>query len=502
MRSGKNKKQRKEAVLFTAVGILVLVLLHVYLDYQRVLYSLPVVCAVAVIILAAFWWGRLHGSRGLPVDSRPTSRDSLTKLPQREAFLNHLEACLSDATRRNGLLAVMDMDIDQFNEINDIMGPLTGDELLKAVTARLRDMFGQEAFIARSGADEFLIAVASVFSLADVEEIARKIVSSFEKPFHVNGNVLYVTASIGVCIHPLYGHDPFQLIQYAGIALNKAKDQGKNCYSFFNDRMVHKNMEKIVIANNLRRIVQQGSYNELALYYQPLLDLKRGIIIGAEALLRWFDPEKGLVMPKAFIDIAEQTNLIVPIGEWVLRSACRQLKAWLEADFPVRRVSVNISGVQLRDQRFLNTLGGILKEMDLKPYYLELEITESVAMNMDKSAVMLERLRNLGVRLILDDFGTGYSSLNYLSKIPINALKLDYNLVKGIPWNNKDAAIAESVVMLAKRLKIEVIAEGIETTEQLEFFKNLGCDYVQGFLLGKPLPPGELPDLRNLGTIR
>ncbi|MCR4442048.1 MAG: EAL domain-containing protein [Peptococcaceae bacterium] len=498
MKSGNKGVQGKVVLTITAFGIILLGLLHVYLDYQRLIYCLPVI----FIIIAAFLWGKFQARRDLLAGRYAIHYDSLTDLPDREAFLRHLEACLRKSTRENRLLAVIDMDIDQFNEINDIMGPLIGDELLKAVTVRLRDMLGHEAFIARSGADEFLLALPNVFSLADIEGTAGKIINSFEKPFPVNGNALYVTASMGICIYPLHGRDSIQLIQFAGIALNKAKDLGKNCYSFFNDRMVLKNAERVVIANNLRRIVQQGSFNELAIYYQPLLDLKRGIIIGAEALLRWFDPEKGLVMPESFITIAEQTNLIVPIGEWVLRSACRQLKTWLETEFPVRRVSVNISGIQLRDHRFINTLNGILKETDLKPYYLELEITESVAMNMDKSVVMLERLRNLGVRLILDDFGTGYSSLNYLSKIPINALKLDYNLVRGIPWNNKDVAIAESVIMLAKRLKIEVIAEGVETTEQLEFFKDLGCDYVQGFLLGKPLPPSELSDLRNLKTIR
>lgn len=427
--------------------------------------------------------------------------DSLTGLPNRLMFEEYLQKELVNCDRTNSNLAVYLVDLDRFKYINDILGHIAGDNLLITVSERLKNNLPEEAFIARSGGDEFLITVPGITEERGFVEIAKSILNAFKNKFVIYEREVYLTISVGISIFPNHGRDTKSLISNADIAMHKAKEFGKNSYDFFSTEMNKDISERLNIANSLRQIVEEKNYDSFVLHYQPLVESETGRINGVEALIRWNHPEKGLIYPGKFIQIAEETGLIVAIGKWVLRTACLQVKKWQETCFPNLRISVNISEQQLRDKNFFHDVVKILEETEFDPLYLELEITESIAMNnSERNIHILDQLRSIGVKIALDDFGSGYSSLNYLGTLPINILKVDYDLVREIPFNLKNSAIATSIISLAECLNYEVVAEGVETEEQLDFFRQQKCKYIQGYVFSKPLPAQELEQLLEQGV--
>lgn len=424
--------------------------------------------------------------------------DLLTGLPNRLSFEDYLDKNIERVKDKKEKIAVFLLDLDSFKYINDILGHLAGDKLLVQVSKRLRLIFTGEAdtVLARSGGDEFFIFVAGITNEQQIIDISKKIISCFKKKFLIQEREVYITISIGISVFPEHGDDAKSLISNADIAMNMVKGIEMNAYRFFSTEMNKDISDKLLIANNMRQVVEEKRFNDFELHYQPLIEVGSGKIVGVEALLRWNHPEEGLLYPKRFIQVAEETGLIVPIGKWVLQTACAQIREWQKTCYPSLKLSVNISEQQLRDKDFFHDVLTVLNDTDFDPSNLELEITETVAMNnSERNIEVLGELRKVGIRIALDDFGTGYSSLNYLGTLPINILKVDYHLVKDIPFNMKNAAIATSIISLATCLDYEVVAEGVETEAQLIFFQQHRCTYIQGFLFSKPLPANELEAL-------
>ena len=422
--------------------------------------------------------------------------DLLTGLPNRLSFEDSLQKEIEIAKDKKENLVVFLVDLDRFKYINDILGHLAGDRLLVQVSKRLKLLFSEDAVLARSGGDEFLIFIPQIIDEQQIVEIAKKIISCFKKRFLIQEREVYITISIGISVFPTHGEDAKSLISNADIAMNMVKGIEMNAYRFFSTEMNKDISEKLHIANKMRQIVEEKRFEVFELHYQPLIEVVSGRIVGVEALLRWRHPEEGLLYPNRFIKVAEETGLIVPIGKWVLQTACSQIRKWQQTCYPSLKLSVNISEQQLRDNDFFNDVVSVLDETGFDPSYLELEITETVAMNNSgRNIEVLGELRRVGISIALDDFGSGYSSLNYLGTLPINILKVDYHLVKDIPFNIKNSAIATSIISLATCLDYEVVAEGVETEAQLVFFQQHRCTYIQGFFFSKPLPPDELETL-------
>lgn len=419
--------------------------------------------------------------------------DSLTDLPNRLLFYEHLNQAITQAKRKQEKCAVLFLDLDRFKLINDTMGHNLGDQLLKMVSQRLRQILREEDTIGRQGGDEFLLLLPEVKQEEDVALVADKILQVFATPFLLEENEVFITPSIGISIYPTDGEDRETLVKQADTAMYHAKELGRNNYQFYTEDLNTKVHERLAVENSLRKALER---EEFLLYYQPQVDLNSGQINGVEALLRWHSPERGLVSPGVFIPIAEETGLIVPLGEWVLRSACVQNLKWQDMGFPPRRISVNISARQFREPKFVETVAEVLKETGLDPQWLELEITESIAMEYgEDSREQLQRLKQLGVGIAIDDFGTGYSSLNYLRRLPIGTLKIDQSFVRDIGLDENGEAVVIGMIKLAKSLQLKVIAEGVETEEQKVFLKDVNCDEMQGFLFSKPLPSGEIERL-------
>ena len=426
--------------------------------------------------------------------------DSLTGLPNRLMFEEYLQKQLERCERNKKIAPIFLVDLDRFKYINDILGHIAGDNLLIQVSKRLKKTLPDNSVIARSGGDEFLIVVPEVAEEREIVELATRIINSFKKRFIVYEREVYITVSIGISIFPNHGNDTKSLISNADIAMYKAKEVGKNTYNFFSKEMNKDISDRLHIANSLRQIVEEKKFDSFVLHYQPQVEADNRKINGVEVLLRWNHPEQGLLYPGKFIQVAEETGLIVPIGKWVLRTACIQAKKWQDTCYPGLRLSVNISEQQLRDKNFFTDVISTLEETEFDPLFLELEITESIAMNnSERNIRILDELRSIGVKIALDDFGSGYSSLNYLGTLPINILKVDYDLVREIPFNLKNSAIATSIISLAACLNYDVVAEGVETEAQLDFFKQQKCKYIQGYLFSKPLPPNELELLLDNG---
>lgn len=423
--------------------------------------------------------------------------DTLTGLPNRLMFESRLVLALDHASRNGEMLAVIFIGLDRFKNINDTLGYATGDLLLKAVAGRLSGAVGKSDTLACMGGDEFMLLLPEIRRVEDAASIAQKILDQFQKPFLVEGCELYITASIGISIYPHDGYSVEVLMKNADTAMCRAKDMGRNNYQFFTADMNVSITKQLNMVNSLRHAFEK---EELVIYYQPKVDIKTGRVIGMEALVRWQHPELGLISPEEFIPVAEETGLIVPIGEWVMRTACAQNKAWQDAGFPPLRVAVNLSARQFQDKSLINTISGILKETGLEPCYLELEITEStVVRDMDFTVTMLRRLKEMGIHISLDDFGVGYSSLRYLIIMTIDALKIDQSFIRDLFNNPKNKAIISSIISLAHNLNLEVTAEGVETEEQLDFLKKHQCDSMQGFLFSKPLTAEEFENVLTSG---
>jgi len=411
--------------------------------------------------------------------------DALTGLPNRPLFMDRLIVALAQASRANQKLAVFFLDLDRFKDINDSLGHSTGDGLLKAVAERIRRCVREGDTVARFGGDEFTLLIPRIDQIEDAAKIAQKILETLKIPFSIWDHELFVTTSIGISIYPADGSDPETLVRNADSAMYRAKDQGRDNYQLYAPAMNARALERLALENMLRKAL---SHRELVLFYQPIADMRSKAIVGVEALIRWRHPELGLLSPAHFISVAETSGLIIPIGDWVLRTACRQTKLWQKRVGELT-VAVNLSARQFQQPNLAEEVAEVLEETGLEAEYLELEITESNAMqNAENSIYMLRELKALGVRIAMDDFGTGYSSLNYLKKFPIDTLKLDQSFVRDITTDPSDAAIATAVIAMAHSLDLKVIGEGVETEEQFSFLQKQKCDYIQGYLFSPPLP--------------
>lgn len=419
--------------------------------------------------------------------------DTLTGLPNRNLLNELLVHSITLAERNNKCMAVLFLDIDGFKMINDSKGHGMGDQILQEVAERLLKTLRKSDVIARHGGDEFIVIIEELDNCSGVELIANKIINCFQEPFHLENQDYFLTTSVGVAVYPADGQTPDMLIKNADIAMYKAKENGKNQYLFCTPVMKDVANETMELSTNLYRAIEK---NELELYYQPQLSCHNNQIMGVEALIRWRHPVIGLISPAKFIPIAEKTGLILPIGEWVLRTACQQNKKWQEQGLPKIRMGVNLSLRQFHNNDLLNLVESVLKETKLAPQYLELEITETIAMK-EKSYIIntLNAFRQIGVSIAIDDFGTEYSSLSYLKHLPVDRLKVAMQFIRGIGIDHKDEALAKGIIVLAKSIGMNVIAEGVETKEQLEFLKNHNCDEIQGYYFFKPLIEAEMTKL-------
>ena len=434
--------------------------------------------------------------------------DALTGLPNRQLFLDRLDVAIASAHRSGTQLGVFFLDLDRFKLINDSLGHSVGDKLLQVVARRIRALLRDDDTVTRIGGDEFTILVPTVAQVDDATVVARRVREALKLPIVIDGRELFVTASIGVSLYPNDGDDAETLLKNADTAMYRAKTQGRDTVQLYAPAMNARALEQLTLENRLRRALPNG---ELELFYQPIVAMSTRRICAMETVIRWRHPELGLLTPDAFVALAETTGLIVPIGEWVLRTACRQLRQWQEAGLPELRASVNLSVRQLQQPDFVPLISEVLGETRIPPETLELELTESMAMQSDGDTLgKLRELKRLGVRISIDDFGTGYSSLSALRLFPADSLKIDRSFVGQIATDPDDAAIAEAVIALARSLKLHVIAEGVETREQLEFLRDHHCDYWQGFLFCQPRPAAacsamlsrEVMTRQSLGIIR
>ncbi|HEX6414336.1 MAG TPA: EAL domain-containing protein [Burkholderiales bacterium] len=414
--------------------------------------------------------------------------DALTGLPNRNLLHDRLrQAVYGQRDKRS--IAVVFMDLDHFKVVNDSLGHSTGDLLLKAMADRLRTALREGDTVGRVGGDEFVLILNDQVNEEIMYRAMQRIIGRISEPVTIDGKELYVTCSAGISIYPQDGRDVDTLLKNADAAMYRAKEHGRSNFQFYTSEMNERVNERLALEAALRRALER---NELALHYQPKVSMKTGAIVGAEALVRWMHPEWGLVRPARFIPLAEETGLIVTIGEWVLREACRQTRAWIHAGLEPGNVSVNLSVRQFRQEGLVRTVSRILEETGLDPSKLEMELTESMVMhNVEAAIAVLQGLKQLGVGLSLDDFGTGYSSLSYLKDLPIDTLKIDRSFVRDIGAGEEadDGVLAQAIISLGHALHLKVIAEGVETDAQMRFLRRNACDEVQGFFYGEPVPP-------------
>jgi len=427
--------------------------------------------------------------------------DALTGLPNRQLFYEHLEQEMRQSDRNQNAMAVLFLDLDRFKLINDTLGHSVGDAVLAEVGRRLQqcvrstDLVSrpvhEEALtsVARLGGDEFTMLVGSIDDARDSEPVARRMIEALSEPMMVDGRELFITPSIGIATYPVDGTDAETLIRNADAAMYKAKEEGRNCIQFYSAAINDRAVAKFTMETELRKAMDDDA---LQVYYQPQVDLSSGNVVGMEALVRWKHPRIGFVPPLEFIAVAEEAGLIDRLGEWVMKTACMQAKSWISEGRENLRIAVNLSGRQFYDGRLTGNVARILDETGLEAQFLELELTESMVMKDPKITVSaLHELKEMGVRISVDDFGTGYSSLAYLKRYPLDTLKIDRSFVRDIATNSDDAAITNAIIAMAKSLGLSVVAEGVETSQQLEFLRGHGCDIAQGYWLGKPAPADE-----------
>ena len=426
------------------------------------------------------------------------SHDALTHLPNRALLQERIEQALLRAQRSHKKIAVLFIDLDRFKVINDTLGHQAGDMLLQEAARRLKECLRLSDTVARQGGDEFVVLAEDFADTQYLTAVARKIMNVLAQPFVLLNQELYISASIGISVYPEDGVDLFALLKNADVAMYRAKEHGKNTFHFYAaDSNVH-SVERLALENSLRRALER---NEFILHYQAKVDLHSLQIVGAEALLRWQHPELGLMSPSEFIPLAEETGLIIAIGEWVLKEACREAYGWRLTERPLR-VGVNLSARQFREDGLQQTIADALTESGLTADWLELEITESIIMqNAERASGLLQYFRDLGAHVLIDDFGTGYSSLGYLKHFPIDSLKIDRSFVRDIPHDSDDVAITQAIIAMARSLKIKVIAEGVETQAQLKFLQEQGCNQIQGYIFSEPLPPAEFLKLLESNPI-
>ena len=419
--------------------------------------------------------------------------DPLSGLPNRQLFNDQLDLSLLNAQREGRSVAVLFVDLDRFKDINDTLGHTFGDRLLPLVAARLKRCLRAEDTLARLGGDEFTVILHDLERPDDAPNVAKKILESFTDPFKLDGRVCYLSASIGISVSPDHGDDRESLLKHADIAMYRAKEEGRNRYCLYSAKMSERSPERLDLENDLRRAVEN---QDLQVVFQPQVDTLSGKLVGVEALARWHHATQGWISPAVFIPMAEDIGLIGQIGEWVLRMACSQAQQWRAEGLGPVRMAVNISGRQLRDNRLLHVVRETLEESGLDACCLKLELTESVLMeNAELAIATLDSIHEMGIQISIDDFGTGYSSLSYLKQFAISELKVDRSFIKGIPNDSDNEAIATAIIVMAHALGLTVTAEGVETEDQLMFLRERGCDRIQGYLFGAPMPARELSRL-------
>lgn len=419
--------------------------------------------------------------------------DALTGLPNRLLLVDRLRLAVQRVKRRGEKLAVLFLDLDGFKNINDTLGHSAGDRFLKQIAARLQAQMRGEDTVARLGGDEFMVLLEVGSQLKDVGSVAKKILAALAQPIDIEQRPLVVTTSIGISLYPDDGTTAETLIRNADTAMYRAKERGKNNYQFYNPEFTAHALERFSIEGHLRHALERG---EFELYYQPQYSQRRQAIIGAEALLRWNHPEQGMLAPTAFLSVVEEIGMMEALGDWVVSTTCRQLRDWLDQGLAVPCIAVNISASQLNSQRLIDSTRAILTYCQINPTYLEMELTEgAILQNPEKAISTLQSLRDMGVGLAIDDFGTGYSSLSYLKRLPIHKLKIDRSFVLDIANSADDKAIPRAIIALARTLRLEVIAEGVENSEQERCLRDEGCDMVQGYYYSRPLPATGLADL-------
>ncbi len=427
--------------------------------------------------------------------------DSLTGLPNRALFKEQLARAIRVAERQQERLAVMFLDLDRFKQINDSLGHSVGDQLLKEVGKRLgaclraTDNVGRDRgddAMARLGGDEFTVLLTELAQPEDAGKVAHRIVEALARPFSIDGQELFVSASLGIAVYPADGTDVDALLKSADVAMYSAKEQGRNNYQFYSRELNARALERLDLERDLHRALERREFH---LNYQPLVEAPGGKVVGVEALLRWRHPQRGLVPPNAFIPIAEHSGLIVSIGEWVLAEACRQGQAWRESGLRLE-MSVNVSGLQFREGRLVDTVARALAATGFDPALLVLEATETIMLENQKTTLaVLQALKDLGVRVAIDDFGTGYSSLSYLKRFPLDTLKIDASFVRDLDAGRGDHAIVSAIIAMAKSLGLRTLAEGVETVRQAELLMSLGCSRMQGYFYSRPVAPAEIPSL-------
>ncbi|MDH5425191.1 MAG: EAL domain-containing protein [Gammaproteobacteria bacterium] len=419
--------------------------------------------------------------------------DVLTTLPNRHFFLQNIDHALASAKRNSQIIAVMYLDLDRFKVINDTLGHDIGDKLLQEIAKRLKNCIRASDIIARISGDEFTILLDHLSNKNDIALIARKVIDELSRPFVHSGHELYSSASIGISIYPDDVKTTSGMMRHADIAMYRAKSEGGNQYCFYSTEMNTRASSHLKLESELRHALERG---EFELYYQPQMDNENGVYSGAEALLRWQHPQLGVLPPGDFIPILEETGLIIPVGEWAIRTACQQAVSWEQAGLPPMHVAVNLSARQFTEHDMADKISVILQETGLPAEYLELEITENILMQQNNHTMnIINKLHKLGIQLAIDDFGTGYSSLSYLRKFPIHTLKIDRSFVRDITMDSDDAAIVQLIIDMAHSLKLNVIAEGVESKEQVEFLKARKCWEMQGYYFSKPLPADEITAL-------
>jgi diguanylate cyclase (GGDEF)-like protein/PAS domain S-box-containing protein len=410
--------------------------------------------------------------------------DALTGLPNRRLFDMTVQSTL---TENQATTALMFLDLDRFKLINDSLGHTVGDKLLQIVANRLQSTIQEQYMVSRQGGDEFTILIDQV-TTPEIENIANRIIKSLEKPINIDEHEIYITPSIGISLYPKDGKNADELIRKADLAMYHAKKQGRNNFQFYNDLFDHKNSNRLEFERGLRKASTKG---EFSLQYQPIIDLSTNQLAGVEALIRWRHGRLGMISPKDFIPIAEETGLIIPIGEWVIRSACYQLKQWVSDGIHVPCISVNISIRQFYQPNLITMIQHILEETGIQPQSLTIEITESMTMEVETTITILQQLKKLGVNISIDDFGTGYSSLSYIKAFPIDYIKIDQSFIRDITHSKSSENIATTILLMAQNLGLKVIAEGVETEQQLEILQQYKCNQAQGYLFSKPLYADE-----------
>lgn len=430
--------------------------------------------------------------------------DTLTGLPNRELFTERLELAVAQSKRHERMTGILFFDLDRFKRVNETLGHHSGDLLLCEVAARLvrcvraTDVMsravGSEVnqLISRFGGDEFVIMLSDLTKIEDAATIARRLQAELKESFDIAGQTIFTSASMGIAIYPYDGDSVEALIKNADTAMSAAKEQGGDTYRYYTQSMNNKALERLSLETALRRALDEDA---LELYYQPQIEFSSGRVIGAEALVRWNHPERGLVPPSEFISLAEENGLIMPIGQWVLADACRQAKVWHDAGYDSLRVAINLSSRQFERWDFIGTVARALEASRVAPPLIDLELTESALMREDDTAKALAALKEFGVRLSVDDFGTGYSSLSYLMRFPLDALKIDRCFLHGVPYDTDQVAIVDAIMALARSLKLDVVAEGIENEAQLAFLHKRGCRQGQGYLFGKPMNAAAFTEL-------